>query len=72
MEKAWNKEEKYFGQSYEDKDILDSAVLIMPLVFFLHAVSPHFGYKVEHNLLTHKPLVRPQVHEHAQANHENA
>lgn len=39
MEKAWNKEEKYFGQSYEDKDVLDSAVLIMPLVFFLHAVS---------------------------------
>ncbi|KAH9480075.1 hypothetical protein JR316_0006672 [Psilocybe cubensis] len=42
MEKAWNKEEKYFGQSYEDKDVLDSAVLIMPLVFFLHASDPRF------------------------------
>ena len=39
MHKAWNKEGKYFGQSYEDKDVLDSAVLIMPLVFFMHGVS---------------------------------
>jgi len=39
MEKAWNKEGKFFGQSYEDNDVLDSAVLIMPLVFFMHAVA---------------------------------
>jgi GH15 family glucan-1,4-alpha-glucosidase len=38
MDKAWNKEHKFFGQSYEDNDVLDSAVLIMPLVFFMHAV----------------------------------
>jgi GH15 family glucan-1,4-alpha-glucosidase len=39
MDKAWNKEGKFFGQSYEDNDVLDSAVLIMPLVFFMHAVA---------------------------------
>jgi len=39
MEKAWNNEGKFFGQSYEDNDVLDSAVLIMPLVFFMHAVA---------------------------------
>jgi GH15 family glucan-1,4-alpha-glucosidase len=39
MNKAWNKEGKFFGQSYEDTSVLDSAVLIMPLVFFMHAVS---------------------------------
>lgn len=47
MDKAWNKEHKWFGQSYEDNDVLDSAVLIMPLVFFMHAVrnSPfHFRF----------------------------
>jgi len=38
MEKAWNKEGKYFGQSYEDKHVVDAAVLIMPLVFFMQAV----------------------------------
>jgi GH15 family glucan-1,4-alpha-glucosidase len=36
MQKAWNAEGKYFAQSYEDTDVLDSAVLIMPLVFFMH------------------------------------
>ncbi len=41
MHKAWNNEGKYFGQSYEDKDVLDSAVLIMPLVFFMQAVGPY-------------------------------
>jgi len=38
MEKAWNKEHKYFGQSYDENGTLDSAVLIMPLVFFMQAV----------------------------------
>ncbi|KAF9491594.1 glycoside hydrolase family 15 protein [Pleurotus eryngii] len=42
MHKAWNNEGKYFGQSYEDKDVLDSAVLIMPLVFFMQASDPRF------------------------------
>ena len=39
MEKAWNKELKCFGQSYEETHVLDSAVLIMPLVFFIAPVS---------------------------------
>ncbi|KAG6857118.1 hypothetical protein H0H87_009248 [Tephrocybe sp. NHM501043] len=38
MNKAWNAEGKYFGQSYEETHVLDSAVLIMPLVFFMHGV----------------------------------
>lgn len=39
MEKAWNKEGKYFGQSYEETSVVDSAVLIMPLVFFIQSVG---------------------------------
>ncbi|KAF8802927.1 glycoside hydrolase family 15 protein [Phlegmacium glaucopus] len=42
MTKAWNKEGQFFGQSYEDTSVLDSAVLIMPLVFFMHASDPRF------------------------------
>lgn len=34
MIKAWNSELKFFAQSYENKDILDSSLMIMPLVFF--------------------------------------
>ena len=34
MQKAWNPVKKFFAQSYEDQEILDSALLIMPLVFF--------------------------------------
>lgn len=39
MQKAWNPEKKFFAQSYEDKDILDSSLMIMPLVFFCTPVS---------------------------------
>ncbi|GJJ11328.1 hypothetical protein Clacol_005560 [Clathrus columnatus] len=39
---AWNKEEKFFAQSYEETDILDSAVLIMPLVFFSSATDNRY------------------------------
>ena len=39
MAKAWNNEGKYFSQTYEDLNSLDSCVLIMPLVFFMPAVS---------------------------------
>uniref|UniRef100_A0A0W0F6D6 Glycoside hydrolase family 15 protein n=1 Tax=Moniliophthora roreri TaxID=221103 RepID=A0A0W0F6D6_MONRR len=42
MEKAWNKELKYFGQSYDENEVLDSAVLIMPLVFFMQGSDPRF------------------------------
>lgn len=38
MKNAWNAEKSVFGQSYEDSDVLDSAVLIMPLVFFMQPV----------------------------------
>ena len=47
MTKAWNKEGKFFGQSYEDTSVLDSAVLIMPLVFFMHAVSPVLSHEFQ-------------------------
>jgi GH15 family glucan-1,4-alpha-glucosidase len=39
MQKAWNKDLQFFSQSYEDLDVVDSAVLVMPLVFFVPAVS---------------------------------
>jgi len=42
MQKAWNPEKKFFAQSYDDLDVLDSAVLIMPLVFFSTASDPRF------------------------------
>ena len=38
MNKAFDKELKVFGQSFEETDVLDSAVLIMPLVFFIQPV----------------------------------
>lgn len=44
MANAWNPEKKYFTQSYEDKETLDSAVLIMPLVFFCAAVSTRVSH----------------------------
>ncbi|CCO28393.1 putative protein C4H3,03c [Rhizoctonia solani AG-1 IB] len=42
MERAWNPELKFFAQSYEDLDVLDSAVLVMPLVFFINASDNRF------------------------------
>ncbi|EIM83391.1 glycoside hydrolase family 15 protein [Stereum hirsutum FP-91666 SS1] len=42
MDKAWNRKEQYFGQSYEETHVLDSAVLVMPLVFFMNASDPRF------------------------------
>ncbi|TFY53353.1 hypothetical protein EVJ58_g9498 [Rhodofomes roseus] len=42
MNKAWNPEQKFFAQSYEDLDILDSSLLIMPLVFFMPPSDPRF------------------------------
>jgi GH15 family glucan-1,4-alpha-glucosidase len=38
MTKAWNPEKQIFGQSYEETDVLDSSVMIMPLVFFMNPV----------------------------------
>lgn len=42
MNKAWNAKKGFFAQSYEDLDVLDSAVLIMPLVFFMTPSDPRF------------------------------
>ncbi|KAI0067863.1 glycoside hydrolase family 15 protein [Artomyces pyxidatus] len=42
MNQAWNADKKFFGQSYDETHILDSAVLIMPLVFFITASDPRF------------------------------
>ena len=39
MEKAYNTELGMFGQSYEQTDVLDSSMCIMPLVFFATPVS---------------------------------
>ena len=39
MHKAWNPTDKFFGQSYEETDIVDAVVLIMPSVFFMQVVS---------------------------------
>ncbi|KAG2127043.1 glycoside hydrolase family 15 protein [Suillus cothurnatus] len=42
MHKAWNKDLQVFGQSYEETDVLDSSVLIMPLVFFMTPSDARF------------------------------
>lgn len=42
MERGYNAEKGFFAQSYESRDILDAAVLILPLVFFLPANDNRF------------------------------
>jgi GH15 family glucan-1,4-alpha-glucosidase len=42
MLKAWNKDLQIFGQSYEETNVLDSSVMIMPLVFFMNPSDPRF------------------------------
>ncbi|KAJ1926070.1 hypothetical protein IWQ60_004115 [Tieghemiomyces parasiticus] len=42
MTKGWNPELKIFRQSYETDDVVDSSVLIMPLVFFISPADPRF------------------------------
>ncbi|KAH6644065.1 glycosyl hydrolase [Boeremia exigua] len=42
MDKGYNKELECFIQSYEADDVLDSAVLIAPLVFFIAPTDPRF------------------------------
>ena len=42
MQKAWNKDLQIFGQSYEETHVLDSGVMIMPLVFFMNPSDPRF------------------------------
>ena len=52
MEKAFNKELGIFGQSYEDTDVLDSSLCIMPLVFFSTPADPRFLNTLKRILLT--------------------
>ncbi|KAJ1676548.1 hypothetical protein EV182_007978, partial [Spiromyces aspiralis] len=42
MDKAWNPEVGAFMLSYEKQDMLDAAVLSMPLMFFINAADPRF------------------------------
>ncbi|KAK4110480.1 glycoside hydrolase family 15 protein [Canariomyces notabilis] len=42
MEKGYNKEMKCFIQSYESNTMLDSSILIAPLVFFIAPNDPRF------------------------------
>ena len=46
MQKAWNSDKRFFAQSYEDLEILDSALLIMPLVFFSTPVRIFAAYQL--------------------------
>ncbi|KAJ9111737.1 hypothetical protein QFC19_001098 [Naganishia cerealis] len=50
--KGWNAEKGFYCQSYEDKEVLDSAILIMPLVFFTSAADPRFESTLKHILKT--------------------
>jgi len=42
MKKGWNKEKNFFGQSYENLEVLDASLLVMPLVFFSAPTDPRF------------------------------
>ena len=52
MSKGWNEKLQMFCQSYESKDVLDSAVLIMPLVFFINPCDPMILETINKILLT--------------------
>ena len=51
--KGYNHEKQFFGQSYENNHVLDAAVLIMPLVFFMPPSDPRFQN-------TLKAIMRPR------------
>jgi GH15 family glucan-1,4-alpha-glucosidase len=51
MERGYNKELGCFVQSYENREVLDSAVLIAPLVFFIAPNDPRFTKTLERILL---------------------
>ncbi|RKP11360.1 glycoside hydrolase family 15 protein [Piptocephalis cylindrospora] len=51
MEKGFNKEAGVFIQSYESQDTIDSAILIMPLVFFISPGDPRILKTIERILL---------------------
>lgn len=47
MEKGYNQDMQCFIQSYEANDVLDSAVLVAPLVFFISPNDPRFTSTLE-------------------------
>lgn len=47
MQKGYNQEMQCFIQSYEENEVLDSAVLIAPLVFFIAPNDPRFTNTLE-------------------------
>ncbi|KAH9841261.1 glycoside hydrolase family 15 protein [Teratosphaeria destructans] len=51
MDKGYNKQMKCFIQSYEHPDVLDSALLIAPLVFFIAPNDPRFLSTLEKIML---------------------
>ncbi|KAK5135740.1 hypothetical protein LTR08_004726 [Meristemomyces frigidus] len=51
MDKGYNKEMRCFVQSYEHHDMIDSAVLIAPLVFFIAPNDPRFTSTLERIML---------------------
>lgn len=52
QDRSFNVRGNYFGQSYEENQILDSAVLVMPLVFFISAGDPRFTGTLDQILKT--------------------
>ncbi|KAF2770382.1 Six-hairpin glycosidase [Teratosphaeria nubilosa] len=51
MDKGYNKQMRCFIQSYEHPDVLDSALLIAPLVFFIAPNDPRFLSTLEEIML---------------------
>ncbi|KAI1113624.1 Six-hairpin glycosidase-like protein [Nemania sp. NC0429] len=51
MEKGYNTELQSFIQSYESRTLIDSSILIAPLVFFITPTDPRFLNTVERILL---------------------
>ncbi|EON96796.1 putative glycosyl hydrolase protein [Phaeoacremonium minimum UCRPA7] len=51
MEKGYNTEMKCFVQSYENNTMLDSSILIAPLVFFISPNDPRFTNTLDRILL---------------------
>ncbi|KAJ1916104.1 hypothetical protein H4219_003975 [Mycoemilia scoparia] len=52
MQKSWNPDLGAFMLSYENQDMLDAAVLSMPLVFFINASDPRFMSTLQRILRT--------------------
>ncbi|EAW06566.1 glycoside hydrolase family 15 protein [Aspergillus clavatus NRRL 1] len=51
MERGYNSERGHFSQSFESRDVLDAAIMIAPLVFFIAPNDPRFISTLEKILL---------------------